>query len=144
MSASMSSIDAKLKLITQRMKLIENNEQVISRTVVSQKKKIQELEKSLSAGGGNVDVSKLKTEILNEIKPQLIASGVSGDIRPPLEEGFSRRESSEITTIKKSIELLHQEVNELKYIIDSINPLEYITLEQLNDAIDRKLDRLKH
>lgn len=141
MSASLASLDAKLKLIAQRLKIMENNEQVIGRTLVTHNKKIKELETSLAAGGGKVDVGKLKSELKEEMKAEMISSG--GEIGPPLEEVPSRRESSDIRELKKSVDELRQQVSELKYITDSINPLEYITLEELNDAIDRKLEKMK-
>ena len=139
MSSSLASLDAKMKLIAQRLKILENNEQVIGRTLVTHNKKLKELEASLSAGGGKVDVGKLKDEIREELKAEKIASGSA--IAPPIDDAMPRRESADIRDLKKSIEELRQEVSELKYITDSINPLEYITLEQLNDAIDRKLEK---
>jgi len=141
MSASLASLDAKLKLIAQRLKILENNEQVIGRTLVMHNKKMKEFETSLASGGGKVDVGKLKSELKEEMKTELLATG--GEIGLPLDEAPSRRESSDIRDLKKSVGELRREVSELKYITDSINPLEYITLEQLNDVIDRKLEGMR-
>lgn len=141
MSASLASLDAKLKLIAQRLKILESNEQVIGRTLVTHNKKMKDLEKSISTGGGNVDVGKLKDEVREELKAEMLARG-GGEIGPPLDDSPSRRESTEIKNLKKSVDSLQQEIKELKYVIDSINPLEYITLEQLNDVIERKLEKM--
>ncbi len=141
MSASLASLDAKLKLIAQRLKILENNEQVIGRTLVTHNKKLKELEASISAGGGKVDVGKLKDEIREELKAEKIAAG--NEIAPPIDDAMPRRESADIRDLKKAVEELRQQVAELKYITDSINPLEYITLEQLNDVVDRKLEKAK-
>ncbi|MFC2174437.1 hypothetical protein ACFLQ2_01020 [archaeon] len=140
MSASLASLDAKLKLITQRLKIMENNEQVIGRTLVSHNKKMKEFEIALAAGGAGgkpADLIKLKDTLRDELKAELMGGG---EISPPMEHPTARRrDSAEIINLRKSMEELRQEVNELKYVIDSINPLEYVTLDQLSDVIDQKM-----
>ncbi|MCK4327676.1 MAG: hypothetical protein KAW41_04335 [Candidatus Diapherotrites archaeon] len=142
MSASLASLDAKLKLIAQRLKIMENNEQVIGRTLVSHNKKMKELEALAAAGGGKgLDLARLKDTIRDELKAELMGGG---QIAPPLEHGApTKRTSSEIINLRKSVEELRQEVNELKYVVDSINPLEYITLDQLNDVVTRKIEKAR-
>jgi len=144
MTPSMASLDAKFKLVAQRMKIIENNEQVIGRTLVAHNKKLKELEATLAAagsGGKAPDITKLKDTLKEELKAEMMSSSF---IAPPMEhETSSPRDSSELVNIKRAVELLRQQISELKYIVDSINPLEYVTLEQLNDVIERKIEKIK-
>ena len=141
MSASMASIDAKIKLIAQKLKILESNEQVISRTLTSQAKKLKEFEATLAAGGGGgsaPDLIKMKETLKEEIRSELGSS--SGGIAPPLEKSGPRT-NVQMTNLKKEVEELCNDVKEIKYVIDSINPLEYVTLDQLNDVVDRKLKK---
>ena len=142
MSASMASLDAKLKLIAQRLKIMENNVQVVGRTLVSHNKKMKEFEVTLAAGGGKApDMAKLKDALKEELKTEFSANS---EISAPLEHGVpTRRDSSEIINLKKSVEELRQEVNELKYVVDSINPLEYVTIDQLSDVVQRKMEQAR-
>lgn len=136
MSATLASIDAKIKLIAQKLKLLESNEQVISRTLTSQARKLKEFEKTLAAEGGAApDLDKLKEEIKAEL------ASTSGEIPPPLEHGSTPHSSAQLTNIKKELEELRNDVKEIKYVIESINPLEYVTLDQLDDVIRRKLKK---
>lgn len=136
MTASLASLDAKIRLIAQQLKILENNEQVISRTLVGYGKKIKDLETAQAAGASALDLGKLKESLKEELKAGL-AAGSSGELGPPLEEA-SPRTSAQLTDLRAQLDELAKEVKELRYIVDSINPLEYVTLDQLNEAIDRK------
>lgn len=144
-SGSIAALDAKIKLIAQRIKIIENNEQVIGRTLVTINKKMKELEGLVaSAGGKPVDLSAMKESLKEEIKSEL-------SMRPEMplrvEEASeyevarkTRRASEDLENLKKQIENLSASVSEMKYILDTINPMEYVTLENLSEILDRKID----
>ncbi len=143
MNPSLASIDAKMKLLGQRMKILENNLQVMGRTLVAHNKKMKELESLAGSGSGKTpDLTALKTSIKEELALEMTDSG---NILPPLsnEAQFTKRDSQQLHELNKMLESVRQEVNELKYVVDSINPLEYVTLDQLNDVIDRKFERMK-
>ena len=138
MTPTMASVDAKMKLLAQRLKILENNLQVLSRTMVSYSNKITALEKSVAAGGGKApDMALLKKSLKEELAAEIKSSG---GIAPPLEhEAPTARDTAQMTDMRKGLESLRQEVNELKYVVESINPLEYVTLDQLNDVVERKM-----
>lgn len=134
---TIGALDAKLKLLAQRLKIIEMNEQVIGRTLVSHNKKLKELESSTPSLPLNFK-QELKTELLNELKEELkqhpgeetgtgISSAQLAEIR------------AELSELRKTVVNLKQEVDELKYTLESINPLEYVTLDELSEVIDKKI-----
>lgn len=136
MTASFASLDAKIRLIAQQLKILENNEQVISRTLVGYGKKIKDLETAQAAGASALDLGKLKESLKEELKAGLAAGPASGEVGPPLDE--TPRSSAQLTDLRAQLDEVVKELKELRYIVDSINPLEYVTLDQLNEAIDRK------
>lgn len=139
MTPTMASMDAKIKLLSQQMKILQNNVQVLSRTMVSYSNKISSLEKAIAAGGKAPDMALLKKSLKEELAAEMKANEI---IAPPLEhEAPTARVTVQMRDINKALESLRQEVNELKYVVESINPLEYVTLDQLNDVIERKLEK---
>jgi len=136
-ASAIGALDAKIKLLAQRMKVIEANEQVIARTLVSHNKKLKELE----AGGAPPNLETLKADIKEELKREL-----TGELsrRTALEgEEISKEKVAELmkelAEVKKLIVKMKQEVDEMKYVLDTVNPLEYVTIDQLDEVIDRKV-----
>jgi hypothetical protein len=134
-------LDAKLKLIAQRIKIIENNEQVMSRTLVTHNKKLKELETAIAAGGGGkVDMEALKTAMREEFEGKLAAQAPMQPLE--VEEYRASRGGpapEEVKELKKELSELRKQVEEMKYVVDTLTPMEYITLEDVNDVIDRKI-----
>ena len=131
------------------LKIIEMNEQVIGRTLVSHNKKLKEIE---SAGVAGADLAPLKQEIAN-LKAELSAQ-LKDEVRravPTSPSVLSIEEAgggvpspemeAEIKSLKKAASSLKQEVEELKYVISSINPMEYVTVEELGDLINKKIEK---
>jgi hypothetical protein len=114
--AGMRSVESKIDLIVQKIKGIERNEEVIGRTLVAQNERLKKLESEIAAGGGG-------------------AGGASGADVAELKKGFEELQK----TAAKQEDLL-----ELKYIIDEINPLEFARTDQMQefvrDEIARQLD----
>ena len=135
---TIGTLDAKLKLLAQRLKIIEMNEQVIGRTLVSHNKKLKELESSAPSLPVNIK-QELKTELLNELKEELkkITPENQGEL------AISTKQLAEIQAelkeLRKTVVNLKQQVDELKYTLESINPLEYVTLDELSEVIDKKI-----
>ena len=149
--SSLRSIDAKMKLLAQRLKIMEGNDQVIGRTLVSHNKKLKELE---SAGFGAPDINSLKqemsvslkNELLEQMKEELKRSVPSAPSVLRIEEAGSRNSfpsasEDEFKNLKKAVSNLKQEVDELKYVMESINPLEYVTVTELGDIIEKKIEK---
>ena len=118
------ALNSSILLITQKIKYLVRNEKILGRNLVVLNKKIRTLEEkvvnapSLSEEGGvpSIEVESLKQQIAL--------------LEAQLEDVRSRTATKE-------------ELKELKYIIDSINPLEFATLSQVRDLIDKKMKEQK-
>jgi len=145
-TSTTSALDAKIRLLSQRVQVIENNEKVIGRTLAGFNKKLKEIDGLLAASGGAgkaPDLTELKEVLKQELKSEIKA------IAPPLTEGGAAapkvvaRASQELSDIKRNVDALSAQVKEIKYIVDSINPMEYVTIEQIRDIIERKIKSQK-
>ncbi len=129
MAATINMLDSKLRLLAQRIKVIENNVQVMARTIVSHNKQLKELERKLEEGGG----AKInKEEILAELKASM-----------PTQVGDTGKLEEEIKALRDDIARLKSRVSELEYVIKSLNTMELVTLDQLKEAIESKLKEIK-
>lgn len=137
-------MDAKLKLIAQRIKIVENNVQVMSRTLVTHNKKLKDLETAVAAGGGGkVDVDAIKAALREELKGDLAAQATAGPLRIEDYHAGAAAAPEEVKELKKELAQLRSQVEEMKYVVDTLTPMEYVTLEDINDVIDRKISAMK-
>jgi vacuolar-type H+-ATPase subunit I/STV1 len=110
------AINSSVLLIGQKIKYIVRNEKILGRNLIVLNKKLKALEEKIvtpaeiSGSGNSEDVSELKKKV------ELLEAQIS-DMQ-------SRMVSQE-------------EFKELRYIIDSINPLEFATLSQVKDLIEK-------
>jgi len=105
------TLDSKISLIGQKISTIEKNEEVLGRTLVA----LNERTKKMEAGGGREG-----------------GGGASGEEVEKLKKRMDVLEKSMVTK---------QEVKELKYTLDTINPLEYATLGQIRELIREELKK---
>jgi hypothetical protein len=103
-TADVHTLDAKLGLVAQRIKTMEQNEEVIGRTLIAINNRLKVLEEKSAAGGSR-----------------------SGAESADLEGRYATK----------------QELKELRYTLDMINPLDYATIEQVRDLIDERMARLE-
>ncbi len=119
------ALNSSILLVTQKIKYIVRNEKILGRNLIVLNKKIKALEDKI---------------VLN----------------PVAEEGSSIASSEEMQKLQQKISLLEaqldelgfqsakkEELKELKYVIDSINPLEFATLSQVKELIDKKMSESK-
>lgn len=148
MESSVRSIDAKMKLLAQRLKVIEMNEQVIGRTLVSHNKKLKEIE---SRGSSKMDDAALRDQLYESLKSDLMVElkdKMPSAPMPPaslrIEEAGTRDNTNEeeIKNLKKAMLNLKQEVDEMKYVLDSVNPMEYVTIPELGNVIEKKVEKI--
>jgi vacuolar-type H+-ATPase subunit I/STV1 len=111
------ALNSSILLITQKIKYVVRNEKILGRNLIVLNKKLKRLEEKV-------------------VSPQ----NISG----------SGANSEEVEDLRKKIDLLgaqlsdlqqrmvsKEDLKELKYIIDSINPLEFVTIKQVKDLIDK-------
>ena len=117
------ALNSSILLMTQKIKYIVRNEKILGRNLIVLNKKIKTLEEKVvspQAQGANG----VNSEEVNELKQKVEL------LEAQIEDLQSRLASKE-------------ELKELKYIIDSINPLEFTTLNQVNDLIEKKAIKSK-
>jgi len=106
------TLDAKLGLVAERIRMIEKNQEVVGRTLVALNEKIRKV----GEGGGG---------------------------------GGRGAGSEEVEDLKKAVDRLAEqaatkkELNELRYILDTINPLEYASIDQVKELVDETAEKLR-
>ncbi|MFA5763570.1 MAG: hypothetical protein WC915_02055 [archaeon] len=111
------ALNSSILLMTQKIKYIVRNEKILGRNLIVLNKKIKTMEEKSNM---------------------------------PKELGGEGANSVDIIDVKKKLEMMQaqlddisqrmvgkEELQELKYIIDSINPLEFATLSQVKEMIER-------
>ncbi len=101
------TLDSKISLIAQKLKTIEQNEEIIGRTIVAHNQKLKEMEEK-------------------------------GGAAPPTSGSEASLPSKDSADLKKQVEELRKEVTEMRYVLNSINPLEFATLDQVKNLLKEK------
>lgn len=126
------ALNSSVLLLTQKMNYVVRNEKILGRNLIILNKKLKALESRASSTGVS---SAEGTEFpsVQELKDSLYA----------LEEKINQN-SAMINDINTSLEKMKEsfakaeELKELKYVIDAINPLEFVTLEQAKELMQGK------
>ncbi len=119
------TLDSKISLIAQKIKMIEKNEEVIGRTIVMHNEKLRGIE-SAQASSPNSAVSQ--------------AAGAES-------ARMDQNQVADIEELKRQVAALKaqavtkKEFSELRYTVDSINPLEFITVAQARALIEEEVTK---
>ncbi len=118
------ALNSSIDLISQKLKHIVRNEKILGKNLIVLSKKFEKT--GIQNGSGKIPAN-LESQ-LNNLQKQL-------------EQNASKIEqmSSEIESIKTDFTV----VKELKSVIESINPLEFVTLDQAKDLINEKMEKSK-
>ncbi|MEK6958509.1 MAG: hypothetical protein AABW59_00525 [archaeon] len=115
------ALNSSILLLTQKMKYLVRNEKILGRNLIVLNKKIKTIEDKVS---------------MNQTISQQ-TGGASGEelagAKQKLDLMSAQLEDMRSRTATK------EELKELKYIINSINPLEFATLSQVKDLVDRRI-----
>jgi len=119
------ALNSSLLLVSQKIKYLVRNEKILGRNLVVLNKKIKTLEEKVvnaptavagSGGANSEEVESLKQKVLL--------------LEAQIEDMRTRTATTE-------------QLKELKFVIDSINPLEFTTLSQVRDLIDKRMKEKK-
>ncbi len=111
------ALQSSIQLLSQKIKYIVHNEKILGRNILILNKKISALNLQGTSEGG------INQEQINEIIKK------------------QKELETKINNLQNTIELFSkryakaEELKEIKYIIDDINPLEYTTVEQVKKLI---------
>ncbi|MEW6295817.1 MAG: hypothetical protein AB1467_06030 [Candidatus Diapherotrites archaeon] len=129
------ALNSSILLLSQKMNYLVRNEKILGRNLIILNKKIKELEQRIS-----FSVSGASALISGEPSA---SPAVSGSELAELEERVNSLSSS-VSELKDQMEKMKgsfaraDELKELKYVIDAINPLEFATLQQVKDLVAGK------
>ena len=113
----LKSMDSKINLLAQKIKTIEKNEEILGRTLVTLNAKLKKLEEVVDSNETN-------------------ASGKGSG----LTQSEVDKLKLEIADALSAKYALKRELQEVKYTVDMINPLEYATTSQVGELIDDKIE----
>ena len=115
------ALNSSILLVTQKMKFLVRNEKILGRNLVVLNKKIKNIEDKLSL----TPQSQAQASLVSNEEVELLKQKVTL-LEAQIEDMRSRTATTE-------------SLKELKYVIDSINPLEFATLSQVRELIDKRL-----
>ena len=117
-SEALKSLDTKIRVIVQKVQLIEKNEKVLSKTLILHNQKLKELATSGGNGGVGIDSDELR-----ELQRQI------SELKSALDGSTGKFATKE-------------DLNELRYLYDMVNPTKLATIDQVNELIEAKLKQL--
>lgn len=125
--ADIHALNSSVLVLGQKMQYLVRNEKILGRNLIVLSKRLKELEANGGAGGGS-------------------GAGLNAEAQAKIEELMQKVEShgqklldlqNELQSIKEN-SVSKEEFAELKYVIDAINPLEFVTQKQLNEKLGGK------
>jgi len=116
-SQDIKALQSSILVLSEKIKYLVHNEKILSRNILVLNKKVAA--KADGVGSGSGLTTEQMQQILNEIKE--VKSKIKS-IESTLEM-FSKRYAKA------------EELKEMKYIVDNINPLEYTTVSQVKNLI---------
>ncbi|MBN1159646.1 MAG: hypothetical protein JXA43_00220 [Candidatus Diapherotrites archaeon] len=130
LASQVSTISASLSVIEQKLTHIGRNEQILNKNIISLNNKMKEIEKKVHEAGGGDGISPEMMEQINQVMQELRAQ--LDDMRAQLEA---------ISSQGVSAGLSDDDIRKLKYIVETIDPLKFVTVDQVERIIDEKLSR---
>lgn len=126
------ALNSAILMISQKIKYITRNEKILGRNLIVLNKKVKEIAPSSEQKGAadTTQLGNVSTEL------QTLTDKVD-------------RLSSALSEIETNIETVRDTyakdsaLKEIKYVVDSINPLEFVTYKDVEDIIEQKLKKKK-
>lgn len=120
------SLNSAVSVLTQKIKFLVRNEKILGQNLVVLNKKISRLQQQSEQNQG------IPSDLMDRL----------AEIEKKLELQEARIEQlNELVNRLSTSNLSETELKELQHLVKSINPLEFVTLEQLKDYVDSRLSR---
>lgn len=128
MQEDIRALNSSILVVSQKMQYLIRNEKILGRNLIVLSKRLKEIETTGTGGSGISEAG------LNELRSQIDDSLVKlNDYGQKILEVQANIDEMKEKYAKG------EELKELKYVIDSIHPLEFTTLKQVGELIDKKL-----
>ena len=120
------ALNSSVLLLSQKMQYLVRNEKILGRNLIVISKRLKEMEQQSMQGISNAAMPENLSAQLSDFSSKIESIG-----QKLLE---TQAELSELRDKTASREM----VSEIKFVIDSIHPLEFVTQKQLSDALKKK------
>jgi len=119
------AMNSAISILSQKMRHLTRNEKILGRNLIVLNKKLREMSDSSSSEG----IPEETRKEIEELKNQLLQAN-------------KKIEELNIVMANQSRKFVGaDELKELRYVVDSINPLDLATLDQVKELIKRELDK---
>ncbi len=119
------SLNSSILVITQKMKYLVRNEKILGRNLIVLNKKFKALEEKIASGEIGSDRPGKAAELQ--------------ELQESLEENTQKMAEIEAQVQQVSDNMASkEELQEMHYVVESINPLEFTTIEQVKDLLEGK------
>jgi len=128
-NSDITALNSSILLISQKIKYLVRNEKILGRNLLVVNKKLKDVQESRLPGGGSASagfegsLSSISTK-LDEMQQRLVSL------------------ESEVENIRQNYAKAEQ-LSEMRYVINAINPLEFATLKDVQDMVSGKPARGK-
>ena len=132
-ATNIKAINATVMLLSQKIGYLVRNEKILSQNILVLNDKLKKIEDKISTLGNNENQGGASIEEIDSIKAQI--SELYNKI-----QGLKQ----EVEMLSQSIDNLKgefvtkKEFQEIKYVVDAINPLEYVTYKQIKDLLKKE------
>lgn len=120
-NTDITALNSSILILSQKMKYLIRNEKILGRNLLVINKKLKELQEGRGGNGAGGEGAQSYGRELGEVSSKL--DEISGRIA---------RLESEAENIRQTYAKAEQ-VAEIKYVMDSINPLEFATLKDVKE-----------
>jgi len=134
--AEIHALDSKIHVLAQRMMIIEKNEQVISKTIISHNHLLKTLEQNVGQFHAGAESSE-KEEEAGLVKS---VESLSNDVKS-MKDALGEL-AKEVGYLGRNVDSLKAQVNEAKYVLESVNPLEYVKINDVGDLVEDKIKQV--
>jgi hypothetical protein len=130
LARDVKALNSSVLIISQKMKYLVRNEKILGRNLLVINKKLKSVQQEEGGGMSEEQLAELKNELAN----------LSASID---------KNSSSIVDLESSIDSMkegyakEETIKEMKYVIDSINPLKFVTIEDVEKIVDEKIGKAK-
>jgi len=119
------AMNSAISILSQKMRHLTRNEKILGRNLIVLNKKLKEFSETNSGEGASEEIKKE----IEELKKQLLQAN-------------KKIEELNIVIANQSRKFVGaDELKELRYIVDSINPLDLATLDQVKELIKRESEK---
>ncbi|MDO8625685.1 MAG: hypothetical protein Q7R47_06385 [Candidatus Diapherotrites archaeon] len=127
LQSDIRALNSSVLLLSQKMQYLVRNEKILGRNLIVLSKRLKEFESTGGANGTATGISEETAAQLRDVASKLESHGeklleLQNDLSD-VKEHYAKNDT----------------VREMKYVVDTINPMDFITLKQFDELLEKKL-----